>query len=146
MRKAIGFGKYKHKQHSFGRKPRQHHHHVFKIEKSNFVDSSGVYKLIKDAQEKPIGIDEKIEVKIGEVKIELIVEIDEDAVACIICFDLENEMEEPITLGCTHTFHAACIADWFKEMRQCPSCRANFYNGNYHDFQPEEVYNYNEDY
>ena len=39
--------------------------------------------------------------------------IEDDEIGCIICYDAENEGEATVTLGCTHTFHEACIKDWF---------------------------------
>ena len=74
------------------------------------------------------------------------VEIYDDEPVCIICYDAENEGEKQITLGCSHTFHEACIEDWFSEMRNCPTCRAKFYTDNYVDFLPEEIDDYPEDY
>ena len=86
--------------------------------------------------------------KIIEISKKVDIKVDSDAdPVCIICYDTENEEEKEITLGCRHTFHQACIDDWFAEQRNCPTCRATFHNGNYDDFVPEQVVDYgDEDY
>jgi hypothetical protein len=43
---------------------------------------------------------------------------------CPICFDEITEKTGKVVLSCSHSFHLACITEWFSRKQDCPCCRA----------------------
>ena len=57
----------------------------------------------------------------------------EDVVAtpcCSVCLGslAKGESDLPVTLPCTHQFHAECLAAWLQKNNSCPCCRALIYD------------------
>jgi len=43
---------------------------------------------------------------------------------CAICLDLLNS--QTLTISCGHTYHSACLLNWFEYNMTCPVCRTKF--------------------
>lgn len=53
---------------------------------------------------------------------------------CVICFESLDDKNRPpaIIKHCGHVYHKECLEPWFKQKRNCPSCRIHvnkYYNG-----------------
>jgi len=45
---------------------------------------------------------------------------------CSICFDAITSQTGKVVLGCSHSYHFKCIAQWMSSSTTCPCCRGKF--------------------
>lgn len=43
--------------------------------------------------------------------------------SCSVCMEEDIPLNELAITSCAHTFHLACLREWLKQQRRCPTCR-----------------------
>lgn len=62
-------------------------------------------------------------VRADEFRTILTVPPDTTSGCCAVCLDDFTASPHGMMLECSHVFHKACIAEWFRTHRSCPVCR-----------------------
>ena len=76
--------------------------------------------------ETPVEIFERLEINVTKVSKQEQAQEEKKEDCCSVC--KEDCVNEVVTTGCNHLFHACCLATWVKTKKTCPNCREPIVN------------------